>query len=585
MDNVDTKIIKERRPPLIARLRAAQKAWEEYVKPLLVCRNRMLRHYADSYFAGSGLGVGEQPLNLIDRAVGILGPFLVSQNPKALVKADKGNTNPNARMFAKTLELMLNDVCEEIKLAQYTLRPAAIDSLFGMGITATGVMQSHSVEVGGYLHDYGQPYCDKIDMADYIADRNARNRQEMHFEGYKYRLPLQFVAESGLFKNYDRLKPNLRLYGQGIHPDEISKGMKINKSDLEIYPTVELMNMWLPDSDMIVTIAPEGQGDKYLREVEWDGPETGPIDVLALKYFPDSILPIPPAYTWMEVHKIINIIVKKMRDMVEREKTVAVGDLGNAEDAEIIKNAGHGDIVLLKGGGAETVKEVTFGGFNPQSFPFLQFLLMEFSRLGPNLSLTGGREALSGTLGQEQMLQNNALREIDDMVNQIYEFTRSVMLKLAHFVIIDPLKTKRFPQELMGIPYELEYHSSRAEGILRDYRIDIEPYSLSRMNPEMRYQRVLQLLSQIVIPLAPLAAQQGSYPSVDAIVRELGDYLHVDTQNWWISAMPSMGQLGQNQPNAGTNLPKSGQTNVGEMGQMEASKLTNLQQATSGGGA
>jgi len=446
-------------------------------------------------------------------------------------------------------------------------------------------MHSHTVELGGYLHDYGQPFCDKVDMADYIGDRAARNRQEMHFEGYRYRLPLQYIAESGLFKNYDKLVPNLRLYGQGTHPEEISKGNKVQKSNEEIYPTGELANVWLPDSNVIVTIAPEGQGDKYLREVEWDGPETGPMDVLGFKYFPDTVVPIPPAYNWMDVNKIINVVVTKMKEMVEREKTIAVGDLNDPEDKLLVKNSKHGDFLLLKGG-ADTVKEITYGGFNPQSFPFLQFLLGEFSRLGPNLNLTGGREALAGTLGQEQMLQTNALREIDDMVTQIYNFSQSVMLKLSHFLTTDVLKTGNFSQDFQGISQQRTYYSNKIEGVLSDYDITIEPYSLSRMNPEVRYQRMLQLISQIVIPLTPLAMQQGSYPIVDNIVKEAGEYLHIDTDNWWKSAAPAGAQLGPNQPNAAGQLPKSGQSNVGVLGRAESSKQANLQQqqTRTGGG-
>ena len=152
------------------------------------------------------------------------------------------------------------------------------------------------------------------------------------------------------------------------------------------------------------------------------------------------------------------------------------------------------------------------------------------------------------------------------------------MKKLAHFLVTDPVRVRNFQQDVEGIPYELTYHSSKIEGILDDYDIDIEPYSLGRMNPEIRYQRIMQLLSQVVIPLAPLAMQQGSYPSVDAIVKELGEYLNVDTDVWWRSATPDMTNLGANQPLQGSKLSKTGQNNAGQLGREESSRLSDLQQ-------
>jgi len=570
------KVTHEKRPPIISRLQAGITASDEYLKPMLACRNRMLAQYANSWYSG-GVGAVSQPINLIDQVVSIICSLLIGGNSRGAVKAKRGVNNPNAKMFAQSLQLALDDLCGEIKLSQNTLRPIVRDSLFGMGISVAGVMKSHTVELGGYLHDYGQPYCDAVDFADYIVDRHARNRQEMHYEGYRYRLPIQYVAESGLFKNYDQLVPNLRLYGQKARPEEISKGDKMDKSGEEVFPSVELVNLWLPDAGMIVTLPPEGQGTKYLREVEWDGPEDGPMNILGYKFFPNTVIPIPPVYLWLSIHKTVNLMVNKMRDLCAREKTIAVGDLSNPTDKQLIKDSEHGDFLLLQGG-ADNVKEITFGGFNPQSMPFLQFMLGMFSQIGPNLKAVGGRGVMAETVGQEQMLQARAMQEIEDMTQQVYNFTRSIMKKLAHFLVTDPVRVRNFQQDVEGIPYELTYHSSKIEGILDDYDIDIEPYSLGRMNPEIRYQRIMQLLSQVVIPLAPLAMQQGSYPSVDAIVKELGEYLNVDTDVWWRSATPDMTNLGANQPLQGSATSKTGQNNQGDLGRAESSRLSDLQQ-------
>lgn len=568
------------------RLQEAIKTWWRYSEPMREVRYKMLSIYANAFYQGGG-GKARQPfpLNLIDRGVQTLGPFLVSNNPRVKISPRNGISSPYVKPFANTLELALAHLFDEIKLADNTLRPIAIDSLFCMGITKTGVMHSHNVEINGYLHDVGQPYCDRIDFNDYIADAAARNRQEMKFEGHKYRLPLWYVKESGLFKNYDELQPDIKVYGNETSPEKIAKS-NINDFDYsELHQSVELIDLWLPEESLILTIPPEGSGSKIMRTVEYEGPEGGPFDILGYRYFPDSVIPIPPVYTWLDLNKIVNIIAMKMEDMVEREKTIGFYSLENTDDAEVIKRAGHGDLVGVTDPSA--VNEMTYGGFNQTSFPFLQFLLSQYSQSGPNLDVTGGKQLGAPTLGQEQMMQSNALREVDDMVGQMYNFTSSITKKLAWYLWSDPLKIIPVIKRVAGVNVEVEYSEAAKEGDFFDYSFNIEPFSMARMNPEMRYQRLLQLVSQVVIPLLPVAMTQGSTLDVTALLKEAAPYLGItNIDEWWRTLVQQQDNVGPYQPVQGevtgtkerTNVkPKSGQGRD-QFGSSEASRNSNKSQ-------
>ena len=557
----------------LTRLHRAIKVWEDYSRPMRTCVKLMLEHYANKWYQG-GRGRSNIPINLVERGVKILAPFLVARNPKVMVTPKRGIQAKNLRPFARTLELALEHLFEEIQLAENTLRPVAIDSLFSMGITKTGIMHSHNVEIGGYLHDVGQPYCDRIDFNDYIGDVAARNRQEMKIEGHRYRLPLKYVQESGLFRHFENLKPDIPAYGDDTRPENISKNDKDSEIYREIWPTVELIDLWIPDENIIVTIPPEGQGSNIMRTVEWDGPEGGPFDVLAYAYFPGSCIPIPPVYTWLDLNKAVNVIVNKMRTDCEREKVIGVCEKEDAEDAEVIRRARHGDLVGLNN--PDAVKELHFGGFNAQSYPFLQFLLTQYSRSGPNLEVTGGRTLMGATLGQEQLLQANAFREIDDMVSQMYKFTRSVAKKLAWYLWTDPFIILPLIKRVGGVDVEVEYSESAKEGDFLDYSFDIEPYSLTRMSPETRFQRLMQLISEVVIPLAGVAASQGSVINVNELVRECARYLNIpNIDSWWsaVSATPEVVQ-----PYAMTpGTPRKAKRGVSPI-PSEASNLNNLLQ-------
>ncbi len=577
--------------PYPLRLQEAIRTCFLFKKPISEVRYKMLQLYANNFYGGSDIKSRRQlPLNLIDRGVQVIAPFLVSNNPRVKITARNGISSPYVKPFANTLELAMAHLFEEIKLSEYTLRPAVIDSLFCMGITKTGVMHSHDVEIGGYLHDVGQPYCDRIDWNDYIFDCAARNRQEMKFEGHKYRLPLWYVRDSGLFKNHDKLKTDITMYGRDTDPEKISKPDVYNYDYKELHKTVELMDIWLPEEGIIITLPPEGMGDKIMRTVDYDGPEGGPFDVLGYRYFPDSVVPIPPIYTWLDLNKAVNTIAIKMKDMCEREKTVGLYPMESADDAELIKKLGHGELGGVSDPSA--INEITFGGFNAQSFPFLQFLLGQYSQTGPNLDVTGGKKLGAPTLGQEQMMQSNALREIDDMAGQMYNFTSSVSRKLAWYLWSDPLIIVPVIKRVAGVDLKVEYSEKVKEGDFFDYSFNIEPYSMARMNPEMRYQRILQLLSQIVLPLAPLAAQQGATLDVTALLKEIAPYLGINNiDEWWKTLAPQQANLGPYQPVqgevTGSNERPKGKSGQGrdQYGSSESSRLSNQsqQQARTGG--
>jgi len=579
--------VKPRPMPFIKRLNAAVDQCEKYKEPMQRTINRMLEHYQNGWFTSNKHegSRASQPLNMIDRGIQTLLPFLVSNNPRVQIRPRAGISHPGIKPFSKTLELALTHLLNEIKFSEYTLSPVVMDSFFSMGITKTGTMHEHEVEIGGYLHDVGQPYCDRVDFADYIFDIAARNLQEMKLQGNRYQMPYDYVMQSGLFKHTDFLKPNAVPHENVEHPDNISRNGQVYNNYGEIYKTVELQDIWLPKEGIIVTIPRTGQGSRILRTVEWDGPENGPYDVLAYKLFPGTTVPVPPIYTWIDLNKAINTITTKMRDMTDREKTVGVYDLMDTEDAQVIKRASHGELIGLRGG-ADSVKEVTFGGFNPQSMEFLMFLLDQFSRSGPNLEQLGGKGAMAGTLGQEQMMQGNAMREVDLMVNAVYEFTRKITRKLAWFLWTDPLITTPVIKRVGELDYDVEYSQYNKEGDFLDYALEIEPYSMSRMNPEMRYQKILQLVNQMIIPMLPMAMQQGSSIDVNALVKEVAPYLGIaNVDDWWKSLMPTSPDAGPYQPQQGQVKAKSGQDQRGALGQAPASKAANhsQQQARNGG--
>lgn len=557
--------------------------WYSDTKPMRETIIRMLGHYAGGWFKGEPASA-QQPLNLIDRGVQIIGPYLAGGPPKVMVDAKRGLASN--RPFARTLELALEHLFKEMKFHANTLRPAIFNSMFSLGITKTGIMKAKEVEIYGHRHDVGQPYCDNIYFDDYRGDPLARNREENEMEGHEYVLEEEFVRTSGLYRNHDHLKPDNEAYNDSTRPEKVSKERTHGQARYDrLRKRVRLQDFWIPDENIIITIPLKGQGNRIMRTVEWDGPEGGPFDVLGYRYFPDSILCIPPVFTWLGYNKIINDLVAKMNNQAKRERKIVAYDLGSSQDAKYISQTPDGSTVGVKN--IDGIKEIEMGGVSETNFQFVQYMEQQFSIAGGNLYTIGGRETGAETLGQEQMLQANASKALEDMVQQVHQFTKSIIEKLAWFMWSDPLINLPVIKRVAGYEIETEFSQETKEGDFYDFAFDIEPYSMTRMNPEIRYQRLMQLVSQVVLPTAQISAAQGSQLNVDELVKEAARFLDVrNMDRWWSPAIPQEGQMNPYQPQQGTKKPKSGQAD-GRFsgGDQAASNMSNLsQQQTRAGG-
>lgn len=583
MANVrNKKNVKTRFP---VRLQEAAEQWHIHTRPMRETTKKMLEHYAGGWYS-DGVNSGAtsasvQPLNLVDRAVSILAPYLVGGPPKVMIDVKRGFDSN--RPFARTLELALEHLFREISLQQLTLRPAVISSLFSMGHAKTGIAKAGEVEIFGYMHDVGQPYCDVFDDTDYIGDVAARNREEMEFEGHEFTLSEEAVKDSGLFKHYDKLDPESEIDGSSTRPFHISRSADGQGANLQsLYRYVRLQDIWLPKEGIIITIPLRGQGKKIMRTVEWDGPESGPFDSLAYKYFPGSVVPIPPAFTWMPYNNIINTLVRKMKRQAEREKKFIAYDTSAAQDMKNVNNTPDGSTVGVRD--VNSMKEFELGGVSESNWPFMQWMEQQYSLASGNLYTIGGRQTQAETLGQEQMLQANASKQLEDMVQQVHQFTKSITEKLGWFMWSNPLMPIPVIKSVAGYNIEVIFSDETKEGDYWDYAYDIEPYSMTKQSPSTRYQLLMQLISQVVLPTADIAAQQGSMLNVTELVKEASRFLDIrNIDRWWIPGVPQESQMNPYQPMQGQTKakakPKSGQDDGRfSSGDNNASNQSNLSQ-------
>ena len=543
------------------RLQELCKVWQKKNEAILTHQEKLLRLWASGFF---DMGYGREHLiNLIDRGVFTIVPYLVEGNPKVMVETIVANIKP----WAYTTQKALNFLIDKMDLAENVFIPVAINSMFGAGITRTFTEYDRLITIDGEEIKSGIPAIKVIHDSDYIGDPSAKSRDDFVFEGDIYKLPTAYAKD--LFAGKDKYGNQIADYISADYklateysPDNISNP-RYDQNRYSAREFTTFIDLYLYDENITVTIMPDGKKAKILREVEEDYPSS-PYDYLGYKYFPGCSVPIPPAWFWHDLDVSTNIVANTAREQAESQKDLILAEPSNKDLATIVKNAKNMDVLLIRGA-KDGVQKISVGGMNKENLGWLQYTEMAFNKSGGTSEIMGGRGASAPTLGQEKMDFQNASRIVNNMYTRYHGFMTSVLKKLAWRVWTDPTVYIPIIKELPGVG-ELPEVFSQADkvGDFYDFIYNIVPYSTQRMSPEMKYQRLMQFASQWILPTMSFAQAQGAEFNIPEATKTMAEYLGLDNFNqMYRTAVPDQmqGVDYQMQPFGGKKQKAQGQGN------------------------
>lgn len=470
------------------------------------------------------------PVNLLALAVIIYTRQLVSRNPKAMVSTEFDEL----RSRAESLALAGNHLFEEIKLKD-TLKTAALNALVGMGIVKMGLTYGKTVEIDGTTHDVGQPFCDAIDLDDFVFDMTARRWDQVQFIGNKYRLPLSEVKKS---ERYDakvraKLKPSCGHDDEIASDDTDAKSREISRGkdgeDDYAEDFIDLWDIYQPRLNKLCTYAAEQPELDALEEIDWEGPEAspcGPYRPIGFREVPGQILPLPPVALWRDLHELINRIFNKIGRQAERQKTISCA---NDESAAIlITKANDGDCVNVN---PDKVKEVRYGGPEQVSMAFATYLRDLFAYNAGGLDIAGGLGPMSSTVGQDKLLDENASKTLADMQDTFSDFTEAIIQDLMWYLFYHPMIKIPLVKTIGGLEIPTEFNSDEREGDYLQYNFKIHAYSMQEETPQSKLEAFKVLFQEFVIPLMPVMQQSGQVPNVEGILRYLAKLMDIEELN------------------------------------------------------
>lgn len=517
----------DKKTPFPLRLQRLCKLWQK--KNEIVLRNEMklLRLWASGFFDSQY--AREHLVNLLDRGVFTIVPYLVEGNPKV----DVTTLVTNYRPWAYTTKLALNYLIEKkMNLSENVFIPVAINSMFGAGITRVFTEYDRNINFDNEVIKSGHPTIKVIHDSDYIGDPIGKTRSDFIFEGDIYRLPTEYAKDlfSGKDKHgneiADYIEPDCKLASDFSPENLTNPDFNLGKYAIRDYTT--FIDLYLYDENTTVTIMPEGRKAKILREVEEDGPKESPYDYLGYKFFPNCSVPIPPAWFWHDQDVSINIVAKNAREQAESQKDLILADPTNKELARSVTNAKNMDVLIVKDP-KEGIQKISVGGMNTESLPYMDFVEALFNKGGGTPDIMRGTDNSAPTLGQERMIFQNASRIVENMHTRYENFMASVIRKLAWRVWTDPTVYIPVIKTVPGLG-ELPEVFSQADkvGDFYDFTFDIVPFSTAKLTPEMKYQRMMQYATQWLLPSSPLSQQQGAELNIPLVTEMMGQWLGFD---------------------------------------------------------
>jgi hypothetical protein len=226
----------------------------------------------------------------------------------------------------------------------------------------------------------------------------------------------------------------------------------------------------------------------------------------------------------------MNIVGKTAREQAESQKDLILTEAPNKKLGEQVTNAKNVDVLQVKD--TQGIKQISLGGMNPAGPEWMAFVESVFDKSGGTEPIMRGAGTGSPTLGQDQMLHQNASRIINNMGTRFHRFQTSILKKLAWRIWTDPTVYIPLIHEVPGVGTLPKVFSQADKvGEFYDFVFKIVPYSTQRMSPEVKYQRMMQFASQWVLPTMPMAEQQGAEFDIPEATKRMAAYLGFDDFN------------------------------------------------------
>jgi len=447
-------------------------------------------------------------VNLIQQAVEAYQMNLAASRPRVMVSS----YILRYRAFARFFEHAMNQLIGEIGLEE-TLSQWVQDAFFCVGIVKTHLANAGMIEIeADRWMDPGRPFASNIALDDFVYDVKANKWSEVRYAGDMYSLSYENALE--VFG--DKIKPfnpRARATDDADRVDTMSRGTDTDRDEYQ--DMIDLADIWLPEEGVIKTFVVHSRrqfqihyGEPIAVE-EWTGNEHGPYHLLGLGDVSENIMPSSPASNLQMLDTLVNDMWRKASKQARRQKTVTTYTNAGAGAAKKVRLADDGDMINVTD--PSDVNVMQFGGVDAGSYSFLIGAQESFDRMAGNLSAMAGLGAQTGTVGQDQMINNAVSSKMDTMRNKVVAATNRLIKALGVMLWQDEFMEMSLQIPIEGtdiVPSDMWRPGDR-EGKFLDYNFEVDVFSMAYQSPGKKLEAINSVVQNVFIPMMPFLQQQG----------------------------------------------------------------------------
>lgn len=529
------------------------------LQPFRVNRMNILQQLVGAHYSETG-APDRVPVNLLRLATQVYLRQLIAKAPRCMVSTEMQWLKP----LAADMEAWMNKAIEGMNLVD-ELRMFVMDGLVSMGIMKVGEAAAGEIQVGGFSQLVGEPFAERVDLDDWAHDITARKYGQCNWSANRYRVGLEEAKDNPLFDKQARQRlTGMTRFAYNERGD--LRSSTLSQSTLqwidEYEEHIELWDVWLPHQKLVVTVpytesVEGGFSGPPLRVVKWEGPKDGPFILLGFLDVPNNVMPMSPAQDLMDMHLLKNRIWRKLGRQSDRQKTV-LGVAGpNTEDGERIVKANDGEAIRVDR--PDSAREFRFGGVDNDQVMFAEQLRQIFNMQAGNIEAIGGLSPQSHTLGQDQLLNQSTSAQVGEMQSRVLHVFQRVYHGLAYWWYKNPVRTYTAVRKAHGVDIPVVI-PPQARGVpfeALDFRLD--PYSAQEDTPGTRAGKLMQMVTGLLLPAAPMMMQQGFQIDWGQIIALLTKYLDFADLQQIVKKGPPPQQMGAAQQAQGAlqNGPQS----------------------------
>ncbi len=500
----------------------------------------MIRQYV-GYWWGDFVTEHRTPVNLIALYVSVMGRNLFPQLPRAMYSTDSKSDRP----AVKTMEAWSNDEFKRMGL-ESTIQQSVLGAMFTESWVKVSLATPAEAANTGWQITAGRPTATFVSLDDRVFDNCCSNYKYASFIGHRMRVPLDAIRDDSSYhkSRKDLVASDNSNYNRNGDEKLVALGRGGYDNTDEFEEHVDIWELFLPRYNSVVTIADQfisGAPDNGVRmqgvplKIQpWVGPPCGPMHVLQLGIVPDNPVGKGPIMDLMDLHEAENRTYRKAINSVDRMKEITLVMGGADADGNRVMKANDGDMIALDN--TDKIKTVVYGGSALQAALGMATNFKDvFAYMAGNLDMLGGLSPQSKTATQDKLLAQNASQAVIDMQMRTMNHVAAIMEANAWYFWKDPFKMQEASYSPRGLP-EMSVERKLYPASHPDpkqlrrtlpwekLRLKVDPYTYQHSTPAKRASDLMEMVTQVALPLAPILQQNGVVFNVDAFLKLLGQY-------------------------------------------------------------